>query len=834
MSYWNSFTWAAGLQSRISSLPLVIAGPILRTVKKDEVSVWIALKSSDTVTLKVYDNAGNVIINDSASTISLGTNLHVCLVTAASGSPYLSPGLDYTYNLFFSGNKDLGSAGVLNDSTSTVGAMSLLTYGSFTRPSFSLAPASLADLRIVHSSCRKPHGQGPDALEAIHTMINGVMSGGSIANKRPHQLFLTGDQIYSDDVADALLHMIIDADKYLIDRAETLPSVTADPPLPGKRSTIMRGTAKFTSGVKDSKSHLMKLNEFYCMYLFAWSPVLWPTTLPDFATVRPNEITTYTARYGPQNTQDYTTFLDEIKYLNYFKSSLPNIRKALANVPVYMIFDDHEITDDWFLNRNWVNKVYASGLGKRVIANGLAAYAVFQDWGNVFLRYYNSSYPGYNLLNLLKVNNIAFSSVESMVLPTYNATTKCLEHSGTQPDWNYTIQMDNYEVIVLDSRTLREFPTLYHNAALISDASMTNQIPTLSNAAIKLTILVAPSPVFGVPRVEDIQDTLSGNSDSGAINYDMEGWGIRQRENDTLQYLLSHLTGRTASGNPQLGRVVILSGDVHYSSSQRIEFWATKLANQPTNYTGNFHLVIAQCTASSAKNEIKSATGSYNVHFIGYKIPGIPSNNPSDPKKVFGWRTNGTLQVGSHYYVENMYTSTPIPIVVTKAKPILDYDLEVKNKTENQNLRDMFFTVVQTTFINDFTSGPAPDWVYRVDYITDITGEGRPNTNYTKSSVPSPPYANRPAALAAYLAQANNETLYMTLFKSGKAIVGKNNIGELSFLLDTNGALKTLVHTLWWQLRSGAASNSFLGLFPLTTHSISLQFSDPNYPKPTL
>jgi hypothetical protein len=655
------------------------------------------------------------------------------------------------------------------------------------------------------------------------------------ADKRPHQLFLTGDQIYADDVADAMLHMIIDADKYLIDRAETLPSVAADPPLPGKRSSIMRGTAKFTSGVKESKSHLIKLNEFYCMYLFAWSPVLWPTTLPDFATVRPGEATYTNAGNGSAGySPDYAAFLREIGWLNTFKSTLANVRKALANVPVYMIFDDHEITDDWFLNRSWVNKVYASGLGKRVIANGLAAYAAFQDWGNLYLRYYSAIYPGYNLLNLLKVSTINFGSVESLVLPTYNATTKCLEHSGTQPDWNYTVEMGNYEVIVLDSRTFREFPTLYHNAALISDASMANQIPALSagaQATVKLTIVIAPSPVFGVPRIDLTQSVLSGNSESGTIEYDVEGWGLRQRENDTLQYLLSRLTGRANNGSPRRGRVVLLSGDVHYSSSQRVEFWATKLANQPVNSTFNFNLIVAQCTASSSKNEVRSATGSYNVHYLGYKIP---SNNPPGPKKVFGWRTNGTLQVGLHNYVEGMYTSSQTPIVVTKARPILDYDLDVKSQTESQSLRDNYFTVIQTTFLNDFTGGPAPDWVYRVDYIKDVTAELRPSTDYSKDFVASPPYADRATALAAYLEQAKNEKKYITMFKAGKEIVGKNNMGELSFELDAGGNLKTAVHALWWQLRSSAGSNAFLGLFPLTLHKISLEFANPSYPKPSL
>ena len=54
-------------------------------------------------------------------------------------------------------------------------------------------------------------------------------------------------------------------------------------------------------------------------------------------------------------------------------------------MPTYMILDDHDVTDDWFMNREWCNRVLSQKgdtLGRRVIRNALIAYAVFQAWGN--------------------------------------------------------------------------------------------------------------------------------------------------------------------------------------------------------------------------------------------------------------------------------------------------------------------------------------------------------------------------------------------------------------------------------------------------------------------
>ena len=57
-------------------------------------------------------------------------------------------------------------------------------------------------------------------------MIVGDMIAGSLgtteADSRPHQLFLTGDQIYADTVPDALLMMISDAAMTLVGD-ETVP-----------------------------------------------------------------------------------------------------------------------------------------------------------------------------------------------------------------------------------------------------------------------------------------------------------------------------------------------------------------------------------------------------------------------------------------------------------------------------------------------------------------------------------------------------------------------------------------------------------------------------------
>ena len=68
--------------------------------------------------------------------------------------------------------------------------------------------------------------------------------------------------------------------------------------------------------------------------------------------------------------------LSHLMQLRRFYQALPHARRALANVSSLMMFDDHEISDDWNITRHWVESVTARALGRDLVSNGLTAYAV--------------------------------------------------------------------------------------------------------------------------------------------------------------------------------------------------------------------------------------------------------------------------------------------------------------------------------------------------------------------------------------------------------------------------------------------------------------------------
>ena len=63
--------------------------------------------------------------------------------------------------------------------------------------------------------------------------------------------------------------------------------------------------------------------------------------------------------------------------------SEPHIRWLLSTVPTAMIFDDHDIHDDWNTSRTWVEDMRATGWWDDRIVGGLASYWLYQHMGNL-------------------------------------------------------------------------------------------------------------------------------------------------------------------------------------------------------------------------------------------------------------------------------------------------------------------------------------------------------------------------------------------------------------------------------------------------------------------
>jgi hypothetical protein len=61
----------------------------------------------------------------------------------------------------------------------------------------------------------------------------------------------------------------------------------------------------------------------------------------------------------------------------------PHIRWLLSTVPTAMIFDDHDVHDDWNTSMTWVEKIRATGWWDERIVGGFTSYWLYQHMGNL-------------------------------------------------------------------------------------------------------------------------------------------------------------------------------------------------------------------------------------------------------------------------------------------------------------------------------------------------------------------------------------------------------------------------------------------------------------------
>ena len=184
--------------------------------------------------------------------------------------------------------------------------------------------------------------------------------------------------------------------------------------------------------------------------------------------------------------------LKKVSRLDWFYKELPRVRRVLANIPSYMVFDDHEITDDWNLTPKWAKQTRASALGRAVIRNGLAAGTLFQSWGND-PRAYREGVPR-RVLGLIEALFASPTAAEPG--PDKTAAAELERRFDLQPAvsnqtrmiWHFRYDGPGFEVIALDSRTWRGFEPEANEqirsrfdpdatATLLTDEAMRLQIP---------------------------------------------------------------------------------------------------------------------------------------------------------------------------------------------------------------------------------------------------------------------------------------------------------------------------------------------------------------------
>jgi hypothetical protein len=442
----------------------ILAGPILRRTTDKCICVWLATDEKLDFVLEILDAATNKPLGRSrakelrTSRVQLGSSLYVYLLKAYPiESKYFEANVFYYYTLLDEQGKplDLKSIG--------------LTYGDHQHPIFHI-PGTLNS--VLHGSCRKPHGDmGQDCLVVGDSLLEETHND---ITKRPDLLLLTGDQIYADDVDTSLMYVLIEKAKKLIGRTEALPlteygdteqsQVTPSSIKLGGRLDVLKENHSGLSS-QESGNHLMGFGEFAAMYIYVfgnaqrWQILDRPENEDDHKKLAATGFGQYLEQfrrllYKVLN-KNKIKKVDPRKAVTDFDQNLDKVRRLLANIPTYMIFDDHDVTDDWNITGNWYDKVRSSPLGRRIVSNALATYWAFQGWGN------DPDNFDKEMIDVIKkyVNNpILNTDPENEEL--YDLLT--WKHRG----WGFSVATSP-PIIAIDSRTQRQSDNAYYPTRLL-------------------------------------------------------------------------------------------------------------------------------------------------------------------------------------------------------------------------------------------------------------------------------------------------------------------------------------------------------------------------------
>lgn len=319
---------------------------------------------------------------------------------------------------------------------------------------------------------------------------------------------------------------------------------------------------------------------------------------------------------------------EEYAHLYKLAWSDPANRWLLSTLPSAMIFDDHDIDDDWNSSYSWRREREATSWWQERIVSGLGSYWVYQHLGNLSpqeraddeIYKHIAAHDGGGELDLSETID-AFADRANQQPASYR--------------WSYCRDISNVRLITVDSRAARVLEK--DRRSLLDDVELDWLDGKLQGGFRHL--LIATSLPFllpeGVHHLESWNEALSegawgkraariGEKIRRAV--DMEHWAAFQQTFRTVATMVTEVADGQRGPAPQT--ITFLSGDVHFSYVSEVE-----------RSSGSR---IVQAVCSPIRNPLPrimrfaTATLSYGV---AGPIGALVARSARVPSASFGWKS---------------------------------------------------------------------------------------------------------------------------------------------------------------------------------------------------
>ncbi|MFE9725226.1 alkaline phosphatase D family protein [Streptomyces sp. NPDC005794] len=284
--------------------------------------------------------------------------------------------------------------------------------------------------------------------------------------------------------------------------------------------------------------------------------------------------------------EEYTHLYDE-SWLD------PDVRWLLSTVPSCMIFDDHDVIDDWNTSAAWVQDMRSTPWWHERIVSGLMSYWVYQHLGN------------------LSPDALEADPVYAAVRAAPDGTETLRGHAAsadadpTRARWSYRRVFGRVRLLMVDTRAARTLEEQQRSMLRDEEARWLREEMLADRGAYDHLLIGTSLPWLLPPLVHDAE-TWNAALCGGERGERWARFGEKVRRAGDLEHWaafpasfrwLSELLREAGSGPGAPATVCVLSGDVHHAYIAEPQWPDAAREGAPTAH-------VLQLTCSPVHNSI--------------------------------------------------------------------------------------------------------------------------------------------------------------------------------------------------------------------------------------
>jgi hypothetical protein len=243
------------------------------------------------------------------------------------------------------------------------------------------------------------------------------------------------------------------------------------------------------------------------------------------------------------------------------------IRWLLSVVPSAMLFDDHDIHDDWNTSISWLEEMRSKPWWDRRIAGGLASYWIYQHLGNLS----PDEIEERGILEHVRSSPDAGHALHEWA--------RDVDWGSAGRRWSFSRDLGDVRLVMLDSREGR---VLGERPRQMFDEDEWQWLDEVVTGDVRHLLIADTLPIFlpqAIHNLESWNDAVA----AGAWTRALKGFGERVRRGLDLEHWgafpdsfkrmveLIRAVGAGERGEPPAS-IVTLGGDIHHAYLAKVEY----------------------------------------------------------------------------------------------------------------------------------------------------------------------------------------------------------------------------------------------------------------------